>query len=204
MVMQGDPGYAERTFARTVAIVAALNLAYFGIEFSVALSIRSVSLFADSIDFLEDASLNILVLLALGMGAVWRARIGMLLAALLLLPGMATLWAAWQKFVEPLAPGPGPLVLAGLGALAVNLACAFLLSRHRSTGGSLAKAAFLSARNDAIANIGIIAAGLVTAWIWYSPWPDLIVGITIAAVNAGAAFEVWETARGERKAVERA
>ena len=39
---------------RAVLIVALLNLAYFGIEFAVALAIGSVSLFADSIDFLED------------------------------------------------------------------------------------------------------------------------------------------------------
>jgi Co/Zn/Cd efflux system component len=37
---------------RTVAWVAALNLAYFGVEFAVARAIGSVSLFADSIDFL--------------------------------------------------------------------------------------------------------------------------------------------------------
>ena len=47
---------------RKVAIfVAALNLAYFGVEFAVALEIDSVSLFADSGDFLEDASVNFLI-----------------------------------------------------------------------------------------------------------------------------------------------
>jgi Co/Zn/Cd efflux system component len=51
---------------RIVGIVAALNLAYFGVEFAVALTIKSVSLFADSIDFLEDASINLLILVALG------------------------------------------------------------------------------------------------------------------------------------------
>jgi len=35
---------------RTVFAVALLNLAYFGIEFAVAVAIESVSLFADSID----------------------------------------------------------------------------------------------------------------------------------------------------------
>ena len=39
---------------RTVLIVALLNLSYFGVEFAVAIAIGSVSLFADSIDFLED------------------------------------------------------------------------------------------------------------------------------------------------------
>jgi Co/Zn/Cd efflux system component len=36
-----------------VRLVALLNLGYFGGEFTVALEIGSVSLFADSIDFLE-------------------------------------------------------------------------------------------------------------------------------------------------------
>lgn len=44
-----------------VIIVAVLNLTYFGVEFAVALAIGSVSLFADSVDFLEDASLNFLI-----------------------------------------------------------------------------------------------------------------------------------------------
>ena len=57
-----------------VRLVAILNLAYFGIEFAVAVAIGSVSLFADSIDFLEDASVNFLILVALGWSATRRAR----------------------------------------------------------------------------------------------------------------------------------
>ncbi len=86
----------------------------------------------------------------------------------------------------------------GFGALAVNLGCAFLLAGYRHHKGSLTKAAFLSARNDALANVAIIAAGLVTAFMWRSAWPDLLVGLGIAAVNADAAREVWQAARQER------
>ncbi|TCJ41228.1 cation transporter [Parafrankia sp. BMG5.11] len=187
-------------FRRAVAWVAVLNLAYFGIEFAVALAIRSVALFADSVDFLEDTSLNLLILLALGWSVAARARIGMALAALLLVPGLVTLWTAWSKLGEPLAPAPLPLTLTGLGALAINLTCAVILVRFRAHSGSLSKAAFLSARNDALANVAIIAAGLVTAFAWYSPWPDLIVGLAIAAINLDAARDVWEAAREERRA----
>lgn len=88
----------------------------------------------------------------------------------------------------------------GLGALAINLTCAFLLARFREHEGSLTKAAFLSARNDSIANLAIIAAGIITAYIWRSAWPDLIVGICVAIMNADAAREVWEAAREEHKA----
>ena len=57
---------ATPTLRQTVALVALLNLGYFSVEFAVALAIGSVSLFADSIDFLEDAAVNALILLALG------------------------------------------------------------------------------------------------------------------------------------------
>jgi Co/Zn/Cd efflux system component len=182
---------------RTVRLVAVLNLAYFGVEFAVALAINSVSLFADSIDFLEDASVNFLIFAALGWTARNRARLGMALAGILLIPGLATLWTAWEKLTVPVAPGPTPLSLAGAGALAVNLSCALMLARYLQHSGSLTKAAFLSARNDALANIAIIGAGLITAFLWRSAWPDLIVGLGIAAMNADAAREVFSAARGE-------
>ncbi|MDR5728494.1 MAG: cation diffusion facilitator family transporter [Terriglobia bacterium] len=184
---------------QVVRLVALLNLAYFGVEFAVALSIGSVSLFADSIDFLEDASVNFLILLALGWTTSARSRVGTVLAGILLLPGLATLWTAWHKFNMPIAPDPLPLSLTGLGALLINLFCAFMLARHRHSGGSLTRAAFLSARNDAFANLAIIAAGVVTVFV-PSVWPDLIVGIGIAALNADAAREVFRAAKEERLA----
>ena len=187
---------------RVVGLVAVLNLAYFGIEFAVARAIGAVSLFADSIDFLEDASVNFLILAALGWTARKRAYVGMAMAGILLVPGLSTLWTAWEKFNLPAAPDPGLLSLTGAGALAVNLSCALMLARYRHHGGSLTKAAFLSARNDAVANLAIIAAGLVTAAVWASAWPDLIVGLGIAAINADAAREVWRAAREEHRPAE--
>jgi Co/Zn/Cd efflux system component len=188
----------EQALRRVVTAVALLNLAYFGVEFAVALTIGSVSLFADSIDFLEDTAINVLVLLALNWRRERRARLGMFLAAVLLAPGFATLWTAWQKFGAPVPPAAVPLSIAGLGALAVNLTCALLLARFRHAGGSLTRAAFLSARNDVAANVAIIAAGGVTAFT-LSVWPDLLVGIGIFVMNLGAAREVYEAAREEER-----
>ena len=68
------------TLRRVTIIVALLNLAYFFVEFTVAQKIGSVSLFADSIDFLEDTSVNLLIALALGWSVRNRARLGMVLA----------------------------------------------------------------------------------------------------------------------------
>jgi Co/Zn/Cd efflux system component len=189
----------ERGLRRAVVSVAILNLAYFGVEFSVAVAIRSVSLFADSVDFLEDASINILIWAALGWNPALRARVGMLLAGVLLVPGLATLWTAWNQLLAPVPPAPGPLSLTGAGAFAVNLTCALVLMRFHAHAGSLTRAAFLSARNDVLANVAIIATGFVTA-VMRSVWPDLIVGLAIAALNAGAAREVWRAAQAEHRA----
>jgi len=182
---------------RAVRLVAILNLAYFGVEFAVALSIGSVSLFADSVDFLEDAAVNLLILAALAWSAPRRAQVGMALAGILLVPAAAFLWMLWRKFEHPVPPQAFGLSLTGLGALAVNLFCAVTLARVRHHAGSLTKAAFLSARNDAIANVAIIAAGAVTLVV-PSVWPDVLVGLGIAVMNLDAARAVWTAARREQ------
>jgi Co/Zn/Cd efflux system component len=194
-------GRADRvagSLRQAVKTVAGLNLIYFGIEFAVALAIGSVSLFADSIDFLEDAAVNGLILIALGWSARRRALVGMAMAVILLVPGAATAGMAWQKFTLPVPPAPLPLSLAGSGALAVNLFCAVTLARYRAHAGSLTRAAWLSARNDALANTAIIAAGFVTA-ATLSAWPDLIVGLGIFAINLDAAREIYTAACAERR-----
>jgi Co/Zn/Cd efflux system component len=191
----------ENRLRLAVGLVAALNLAYFGVEYAVALAIGSVSLFADSIDFLENASVNCLILVALAWSARWRARVGMALSGILLAPGLATLWTAWEKFMALVLPQPLALSLTGAGALAINLTCAFVLAGYRHHRGSLTKAAFLSARNDVLANVAIIAAGLLTAHT-LSVWPDLIVGLGIAAINADAARKVLAAAKKEHLTAE--
>jgi Co/Zn/Cd efflux system component len=187
------PKYSLRS---AIVLVAALNLAYFGIEFSVALSIGSVSLFADSIDFLEDTTINLLILVALGWSAYKRSVVGMLLAALLLTPGIATIWMTWEKFGHPIPPDALSLGLTGAGALVVNVSCALILTAFRDHTSSLPRAAYLSARNDAVANVAIIVASIVTA-ATSSVWPDVVVGLGIFAINLDAAREVFRAARQE-------
>ena len=181
---------------RMVIVVALANLTYFFVEFAIAKKIGSVSLFADSIDFLEDASINFLIAIAIGWSVRSRAKVGMAMAFILLIPAIALFWTAWQKFNAPIPPDPWLLSLTGFGALVVNMSCAILLIKFRHHSGSLTKAAFLSARNDTYANIAIILVGIITIG-WLSGWPDLIVGIGIAIMNADAAKEIWEASREE-------
>jgi Co/Zn/Cd efflux system component len=95
---------ANLAFRRAVGFVALANLAYFGVEFAVAVRIHSVSLFADSVDFLEDTSVNCLIFFAVTWAAAMRARVGLVLAGLLLAPGLATLWTVAAKVAAPTPP----------------------------------------------------------------------------------------------------
>ena len=100
---------------RVSRLVVALNLGAFCVEVAVATAIGSVSLFADSVDFLEDASINILILIGLGWAAKARARLGMGLAGIILVPGLATLVMAWQRWASGTPPEPLALAMTGFG-----------------------------------------------------------------------------------------
>ncbi len=195
MSAQSDP----RPLRRAVAFVAALNGGYFVVELAVALAIGSVSLLADSADFFEDAAVNGLILTALAWPAGRRAKLGMALSGVLLVPAAAFAWTLWRKLAHPAAPDAAWLSLAGLGSLVVNIVCAVALARYRAHAGSLTKAAFLSARNDVVAGAAIVVAGAATA-LSSSLWPDVLVGLGVAAMNLDAARAVWTAARSEYRA----
>ena len=181
----------QTSFRRTLIIVALLNLAYFLIEFSAAVKINSVSLFADSIDFLEDTFVNLLIFFSYLMTSTLRPKISRILVIIILLPGLTALWAAWEQVMRPSMPEAFELTLVGLGALLINFTCAIILMRFRKNDESLTKAAFLSARNDVLSNLIIITAGL-TIMIYPSIWPDLIAGIIVFSINFDSAYKVYK------------
>lgn len=183
----------------TVLVVALLNLTYFFVEFSVALMAGSVSLLADSVDFLEDTAVNVLIFAALGWRLTRRAAMGKAMALILLFPAVVAGWQVVQRIAAPLAPDVAPVVLASLGAIAVNGTSAWLLAKVRHRGGSLSRAAFLSARNDVLVNVSILVMAGVTLWT-DSGWPDLILGCLIILLALHAAHEVWEVSEEERLA----
>lgn len=69
----------------------------------------------------------------------------------------------------------------------------------RHHGGSLSRAAFLSARNDALVKVAIMGMAITTPWTT-SGWPDLILGCCIIGLALHAAYEVWEVSEKERLA----
>lgn len=177
-------------------MVAALNLSYFFVEMGVALSIGSVALFADGVDFLEDVAINLLIFIALGWTVRAQAVAGRIMAIIILIPALAAAVQLVRKAFDPQAPDPFLLAITAGGAAVVNLVCALLLARHRKHAGSMGTAAFLAARNDVLINIAIIMMGGITA-LTMSGWPDIILGLFIVILTFSAAREVWEAAKEE-------
>lgn len=188
-----------RGLRRASIVVAALNLGYFFVESGVALAIGSVSLLADSADFLEDTAINVLIVIALGWSLGAQAIAGRAMAGIILVPAAVAAWQVVEKSFDPAPPDVPLLVATAGGAAVVNLVCALVLARVRRSSGSLSTGAFLSARNDVIVNVLIILMGLVTLWTG-SGWPDIVLGGVMTLLAAHAAWEVWEAAGEERLA----
>lgn len=192
-------GIDARRLRRIVLVVALLNFAYFFVEFTVALGAGSVSLLADSVDFLEDTAINLLIFVALGWPLARRALMGKAMALAILVPATVAGVEAARRFADPVAPEVLPVVLASLGAIVVNGTSGWLLAGVRHAGGSLSRAAFLSARNDVLVNVAVIGMAVVTLWT-SSGWPDLVLGCAIILIALHAAWEVWEVSEEERLA----
>ena len=127
----------------------------------------------------------IIAIALIGLGHRPRAVFGGMTAFLMFVPGVWIAWKTIEQLLYGYAPDPLPMGAIGLLALAVNLYCAFILLPHRK-GDSAHQGVWLSTRNDAIANIAIVCAAVITAFV-PSVWPDVIVGLGIAALNLYAA-----------------
>ena len=88
--------------------------------------------------------------------------------------GAGVLWLVAARVASGVPPEPVTMGVIGTLALAANLGCALLLMRCRQ-GDSNLRSAWLASRNDAFANIAVLAAaGGVVATT--SVWPDVAAG----------------------------
>lgn len=165
---------------RVLAIVLAVNLAMFFIEFGSGLFAGSTALLADSLDMLGDSFVYGFSLLVLHRSLTWRARAALAKGVIMAAFGVGVLLEAGFRLragVPPLAP---TMAAVGTLALVANAYCFSLLWRHRTDDINL-RSTWLCSRNDLIANAAVLVAAGLVAW-FESAWPDAIVGFAIAAL----------------------
>lgn len=186
-----DPAYR-----RALWIVVILNIGFGLIEVVAGFLSGSQALKADALDFLGDGSITFVGLLALGWAEATRTRVAMTQGLFLAGLGVSVIaMAVWRALN---AVPPEAEIMGGIGiiALAVNVAAALVLARFRDGGDAQARAIWLFSRNDALANIAVIAAAGLVYWL-DSAWPDLVVAGAIALLFIHSAWEIIRHARGE-------
>ena len=165
----GEPARAQTdpAYRRALLTVVVLNLGFGVAELFGGFIADSQALKADSLDFLGDGSISLIGLLALAWSARARAKVA-------------------------LTQG---LCLGALGVGVINVVSALVLARFRE-GDANVRAIWLFSRNDALANVAVIAAAGLVAWTG-SAWPDLAVAGLIALLFLHSAYEIVTGARRE-------
>jgi cation diffusion facilitator family transporter len=186
---------------RALVTVLAINAVMFVVEAAGGVVARSTALLADSLDMFGDASVYALSLWVLHRGPVWRARAALVKGAVMGLFGMGVLVEAALKLASGTSPEAHTMSAIGLLALGANLACLVLLYRHRTDDLNL-RSTWLCSRNDIIANVAVILAA-IAVWIVGSGWPDVLVGVLIAALFLRSAGTVLREAVTELKRIPR-
>jgi cation diffusion facilitator family transporter len=184
---------------RVLLIVLAVNAVMFLAEFFVGLVAHSTALLADSVDMLGDAIVYGFSLYVIGRGLVWHARAALLKGGIMAAFAVVVAGEVGLKIARGLVPEAGMMTGMGLLALAANASVLVFLWRHRGDDINM-RSAWLCSRNDVIANTGVLlAAGGV--WLSGSAWPDIAVGLFIAALFSVSARDVIRDARRQLRPV---
>jgi cation diffusion facilitator family transporter len=176
----------------TLRIVLAINLIMFFVELASGLWARSTALLADSLDNLGDAATYGLSLYAVGRGPRAKAKVALFKAALILSAGVFVFAQVIYAIVHPGVPVFETMGIVSLIALAANGTCLALLWKHRTDDVNMSSV-WECSRNDIASNTAVfIAAGAV--WLSDSGWPDIAVGLALAALFLRSAIRVTREA----------
>ena len=173
---------------RVLVTVLVVNAAMFVVEFGGGLVARSTALLADSLDMLGDSLVYGFSLFVLHRSAVWRARAALTKGVVMLAFGVGVLVEAALRLRAGVPPEAPAMAAIGALALVANAYCFSLLWRHRGDDINL-RSTWLCSRNDLIANASVLGGAGLVAWSG-SLWPDLIVGVGIAALFLRTAASV--------------
>jgi cation diffusion facilitator family transporter len=184
--------------SRVLYIVLAVNASMFLIEFTAGWIASSTALLADSLDMFGDASVYALTLFVLYRGPRARAGAAMVKGGFMLLFGLVVVADAIRKLLMQEVPDANWMGAVAALALVANGYCFALLYRHRSDDINM-RSTWLCSRNDLMANTSVIIAAVLVAFT-SSLWPDILVGLAIAALFLHSAQDVIRDALREWKA----
>jgi Co/Zn/Cd efflux system component len=187
-------GISERQ-RRVLRVVLLINVVMFLAEVIAALVAHSTALLADGVDMLGDAIVYGFSLYVVARAPIWQARGAMLKGLIMAAFGIGVLVEVAFKIARGIVPATDVMATFGMIALGANVCCLMLLSRHKADDVNM-RSAWICSRNDVVANIGVLVAA-VAVTLTGSAWPDVAIGLAIAALFGGSAVKVLRDALRE-------
>jgi cation diffusion facilitator family transporter len=185
----------DKSQKRVLYWLLAINAAMFIIELAVGLLADSTALIADSMDMLADAVVYAIGIYAVGKSIIHKANAAKVSGYFQLMLGMIILIDIIRRSI--MGSEPVSYLMMGMGAVALvaNVICLLIIRKHKD-GDVNMRASWIFSANDVIANMGVIAAGVLVLWL-DSRLPDLIIGMIVSIVVLRGAWMILKDATKE-------
>lgn len=169
-------------------LLLGINALMFVVEVIAGWLAHSAGLMADAADMFADAAVYGAALYAVGRTARHKLLAARLAGVLQLLLAVVALSETGRRAITGSSPEELGMIGISLVALAANVWCLRLISRHRNQGVHM-RASYIFSANDVLANVGVICAGALVAWTG-SAWPDWVIGFVIGVLVLVGAIRI--------------
>ena len=186
---------------RALWIALIVNAGMFMVELAAGEIADSRSLQADALDFFGDAANYAISLGVAGMALAWRAKAALFKGVTLAGLGVYVMFGALMAALGGASPQPQIMGAVGVAALVANIAVALMLYRFRE-GDANMRSVWICSRNDAIANVAVVAAA-VGVFETGSAWPELLVAAIMATLGISGGVKIIRLALAELGEVKR-
>ena len=187
---------AER---KTLWMVLSINALMFVIEFGFGLWAQSTGLIADSLDMLADASVYGIGLYAVGKSAGLKIKSARASGVVQIILALWVLFEVLRKVLYGSEPMSSLMMAVGLIALVAHWICLTQIANHQDDGVHM-RASYIFSKNDVIANLGVIVAGVLVG-LTGTRYPDLVIGLIIAALVLRGGLSILREAKEEEMQV---
>ncbi len=180
---------------RILWIVLGLNMMLAFAFLMSGLSADSSALIANGLDNASDSIVYIITLLALSRPPIWKRAAARASGGLLILFAIGILFDVGRRFFNDPEPLGYTMMLMAVVAAAVNALCVWLLWKIQEAEVDV-RAATTFSTNDFVANAGVLIGGGLVLWTGQA-WPDLVVGLAVAAIALKGAISILQDAKSE-------
>lgn len=175
-------------YKKALILVIVINATMFLVEFISSYLSDSTSLLADSIDFLTDAANYCISIWVINKSLQTKSKASLIKGICLLLFAIGVMANTGYKMFLVTLPKAEVMGIVGMLALLANVVSAYILYRFKK-GDVDRMSIWLISMNDAIANLGVILAG-VAVYLTASKWPDIIAAMIIVAIQVYSAYKI--------------